>query len=112
MRTSVIVCGGRMAEFVKVANLSDLDVGSCKAVEAAGRSIALFNVGGTIYALDNTCLHRGGPLGEGIIEGEVLTCPWHMWEYNVCTGEKVDSPDLKVSTYPVQIEGNDIKVAI
>jgi nitrite reductase (NADH) small subunit len=101
-----------MAEFVKVANLSELEAGSCKAVEACGKTIALFNVGGTIYALDNTCLHRGGPLGEGILEGSVVTCPWHMWEYNVCTGEKIDSPDIKVASYPVQVDGNDVKVAL
>ena len=101
-----------MAEFVKVANLSELEPGSCKTIEAGGKLIALFNVAGTVYALDNTCLHRGGPLGEGILEGEVITCPWHLWEYNVCTGEKVGSPEFKVASYPVQIEANDIKVAL
>jgi len=101
-----------MAEFLKVATLSELGAGTCKAVEAAGKVIALFNVDGNVYALDNTCLHRGGPLGEGTLSGDVVTCPWHLWEYNVRTGEKVSSPDLKVPTYPVQVEGNDIKVAV
>jgi len=101
-----------MAEFVKVANLSELEAGSCKAVEAGRKTIALVNGRGTIYALDDTCLHRGGPLGEGILEGSVVTCPWHMWEYNVCTGEKIDSPDIKVASYPVQVDGNDVKVAL
>ena len=101
-----------MTELIKVASLSDLDPGSCKTVEAGGRSIALFNVDGAVYALDNTCLHRGGPLGEGILEGSVVTCPWHLWEYNVCTGEKVGSPDIKVASYPVQVEGDDIKIAL
>jgi len=101
-----------MADFVKVFNKSDLAEGQCKAVDANGKTIALFNVGGTICALDNTCLHRGGPLGEGILEGDVVTCPWHMWEYNVRTGEKVGTPSIKVATYPVQVDGNDIKVAV
>ena len=101
-----------MAEFMKVATLLDLPAGACKTVEAAGKAIALFNVDGTVYALDNTCLHQGGPLGEGTLQGEVVTCPWHMWEYNVRTGEKVNSPALKVATYPVEVEGNDIKVAL
>ena len=79
-----------MAEFIKVASISELELGSCKTVEVQGKVIALFNVGGRIYALDNTCLHQGGPLGEGRLEGEVVTCPWHMWEFNVRTGEKVD----------------------
>ncbi len=101
-----------MPDFVKVASLSELDPGSAKAVEVAGRLIALFNVGGTIYALDNTCLHQGGPLGEGILDGEVIMCPWHMWEYNVRTGEKVGVPEMKVESFAVRVEGNDIKVAI
>ncbi len=101
-----------MAEFVKVASLADLAPGSAMTVQVNGRAIALFNVGGTVYATDNTCLHRGGPLGEGTLEGEVVTCPWHLWEYNVCTGEKVGANTIKVATYPVQVEGTDIKVAV
>ncbi len=101
-----------MPDFVKVASLSELEPGSAKAVEVAGRLIALFNVGGTIYALDNTCLHQGGPLSEGILDGEVIMCPWHMWEYNVRTGEKVGVPEMKVESFPVRVEGNDIQVAI
>jgi len=99
-------------DFVKVCNLSDLPTGQCRTVEAGGKAIALFNVNGTIYALDNTCLHQGGPLGEGILEGEVVTCPWHMWEYNVRTGENVENRELRVASYPVQVEGNDIRVAV
>jgi nitrite reductase (NADH) small subunit len=101
-----------VVEFIKVASISELSVGSSKTVEVQGKVIALFNVGGRIYALDNTCLHQGGPLGEGRLEGEVVTCPWHMWEFNVRTGEKVGEPSLRVATYPVQVDGDDIKVAL
>ncbi len=101
-----------MAEFIKVASLSELQAGACKAIEVRGKTIALFNVDGTIYALDNTCLHRGGPLGEGILEGDVVTCPLHMWEYNVRTGETLADPSLKVASYAVQVDGDDIKVAL
>ena len=101
-----------MPDFVKVCSMADLAEGRSKAVEAGGKTIALFNVGGTVFALDNTCLHRGGPLGEGMLEGDVVTCPWHMWEYNVRTGEKVGTPSIKLATYPVQVEGSDIKVAV
>lgn len=101
-----------MADFVKVLSTADLAEGQGKVVQAGGKAIALFNVGGTVYALDNTCLHRGGPLGEGMLEGNVITCPWHMWEYDVRTGEKVGAPTVKVATYPVQVEGGDIKVAV
>jgi nitrite reductase/ring-hydroxylating ferredoxin subunit len=101
-----------MAEFVKVATVSEIAPGSTKAVEVTGKAIALFNVEGTIYATDNTCLHQGGPLGEGELMGEVVICPWHQWEYNVRTGEMVGNASVKVVTYPVQIEGGDIKVAV
>jgi nitrite reductase (NADH) small subunit len=101
-----------MSEFVKVASLADLAPGSAKAVEVAGTTIALFNVDGTVFALDNTCLHQGGPLGEGMLEGEVVTCPWHMWEYNVRTGENIGDASLKVKRYEVQVENDDIKVAV
>ena len=101
-----------MAEFTNAAKLSDLAPGTAKEVEVNGKAIALFNVGGTVYATDNTCLHQGGPLGEGMLEGDVITCPWHMWEYDVRTGEKVGFASLKVATYPVQVEGDDIKVAV
>jgi len=101
-----------MPEFFKVATLSELAAGTCKPVEAGGKVIALFNVEGSVYALDNTCLHRGGPLGQGTLNGDVVTCPLHMWEYNVRSGEKVNSPGVKVATYPVQVEGDDIKVSV
>ncbi len=101
-----------MPNFVRAASLSELPPGTCRAVEVNGRTLALFNVQGTIYCLDNTCLHRGGPLGEGTLEGEVVTCPWHMWQYNVRTGENLDDPSLKVASFPVVVEGDDIKVGL
>jgi nitrite reductase (NADH) small subunit len=101
-----------MSNFVKVASLSELAAGCCKMVDVNGKAVALFNVNGTVYALDNTCLHRGGPLGEGELEGETVSCPWHGWQYNVKTGENVMDPAVKVAVYPVQVEGGDIKVAV
>jgi len=101
-----------MANFVKVADVSELAPGTAKMVEVMGKAIALFNVGGAIYATDNTCLHQGGPLGEGELMGEVVICPWHQWEYNVRTGEVVGNSPLKITTYPVQVEGSDVKVAV
>lgn len=101
-----------MAQFVKVASLSQLAAGTGRAVEVNGKSIALFNVNGKVYATDNACLHQGGPLGEGMLEEEVVTCPWHMWQYNVRTGESLEDSTLKVETYPVRVSGDDIEVEI
>ena len=101
-----------MGNFVKAASLSDLAAGTAKIVVVNGKEIALYNLDGKVYATDNICLHQGGPLGEGMLEGDVITCPWHMWQYNVRTGENLDDKSLKLATYPVQIDGNDIKVAV
>lgn len=101
-----------MAQFHKVAMLFELAAGSAKAVEVAGKAIALFNVDGKIFALDNTCLHRGGPLGEGFVEGDVVTCPWHGWQYKIPSGEVLGNRATKVACYPVQVEGDEIKVEL
>jgi nitrite reductase/ring-hydroxylating ferredoxin subunit len=78
--------------------------------EVNGKTIAVFNVEGTYYAIDNTCVHRGGPLGEGEVEGQVVTCPWHGWQFNVTTGACVNNPSARVDSYQVKVEGADIKV--
>ncbi len=96
---------------VKVAQ-GDVAPGSGTVVEASGRQIALFNVAGTFYAIDNTCLHSGGPLGEGSLEGPVVTCPWHGWEYNVTSGQCQMDASINVATYPVRVEGNDVVIEV
>lgn len=101
-----------MTKSVCVAKITDLEPGSCLSVEVEGYGIALFNVNGTIYALDNTCLHAGGPLGEGTLHGEIVECPWHGWRFNVRTGERPANPDFKVGCYSVKVEGNEIRVVI
>ena len=100
-----------MAEFVKVATTGEIAPGTGKPVEVNGKEIALFNAGGTFYALDNTCPHRGGPLGEGELEGTVVTCPWHSWQFDLTTGESLID-DLKVGCYPVRVDGETVLVAV
>jgi len=101
-----------MAEFIKVASTEGIAPGSGIVAEVNGKSLAIFNVDGTFYAIDNTCLHKGGPLGEGDLEGDVVTCPWHGWEYDVKTGISVNNPSARVTTYPIVVEGVDIKVEV
>jgi len=99
-----------MADFVNVAKVSDVKEGEGKTVEANGKTIALFNVDGKFYAIDNTCKHAGGPLGEGVCDGNIVTCPWHGWKYDVTTGVSPVNPQVKMDTFEVQVEGEDIKV--
>ena len=101
-----------MANFVKVADTSDLKSGENKVVNVNGAEVALFNVDNEFFAISNTCLHRGGPLGEGFLEGDTVTCPWHGWKFNVKTGVSPVIPTAKVQTYQVKVEGNDVMVAV
>ena len=102
----------KMPNFVKVANISDLNPGENKVVNINGVDVGLFNVDGEFFAINNTCLHRGGPLGEGFLEGDVVTCPWHGWRYNVKTGANMMMPNQKVAVYKVKVEGNDVMVSL
>lgn len=101
-----------MAKTIKVAQVSDLSPGEGKVVQADGQTIALFNVDGTFYACHNTCLHRGGPLGEGDLNSSVVTCPWHGWQYDVTSGANVRNPAVKVATFKVKVEGSDVLVEL
>lgn len=102
-----------MADFVKVARADEIAPGQGKMVEVSGKKIALFNVEGSIYAIDDTCTHRGGPLSEGALEGKEVTCPWHGAVFNVTTGEVLGPPAPKgVSRYNVRVEGSDIEVEV
>lgn len=100
-----------MGEFVKVANAEDILAGRGILVELEGDPIALFNVEGTFYAIRDTCTHSGGPLSEGDVEGDVVTCPWHGAQFDVKTGEVTGPPAPEpVKSYRVKVEGADILI--
>ena len=101
-----------MGEFTRVASTNDIPVGEMIVVEVDGEEVAIANVGGEFYAFSNSCTHRGGPLGEGILTGDVVECPFHAGQFNVRTGEAVSPPPTEaVRTYRVRVEGGDISVA-
>ncbi len=102
-----------MAGLVRIARADEVAPGQGKRVEIQGRPIALFNLGGKFYAVDDTCPHRGGPLSEGEVEGEVVTCPWHGATFRIPSGEVLSPPARSgVSTYPVRMIGTDIEVEV
>ena len=99
--------------FLKLTTQSELPAeGEAKEFELGGKTICVANVGGTIAAMDNVCLHMGGPLGQGYIEGNKLVCPWHGWEYDPKTGQMEDDPKTKLAVYPIKIENNDVMIDI
>jgi nitrite reductase/ring-hydroxylating ferredoxin subunit len=98
---------------VKVARVDEVPVGTGKVVRAGKTELALFNLGGTFYALDNRCTHMGGPLGEGKVENNHVTCPWHGSIFDITTGAVVRSPARRpAATFPVRVEGNDVVVEL
>jgi nitrite reductase/ring-hydroxylating ferredoxin subunit len=101
-----------LARFVKVAEKRDLTEGLGRVVNVEGRSIALFRVKDEYFALANVCLHRGRPLGEGILNGSTVTCPWHGWKFDVRTGSFTVIPTLKVITYKVMEQNGSVMVEI
>jgi len=102
-----------MAGFVKVAKTGDVALGRGKMVEVSGKKIAIFNVDGKYYAIDNACTHRGGPLAEGGLDGKEVTCPWHGSVFDVTTGEVLGPPAPKpVSRYELRVSGKDIEVEV
>jgi len=101
-----------MAQLVKVATTSEIPAGTGKVVEAGGKTLAVFNCDGAFYAIDNTCLHRGGPLGEGSLSGTSVTCPWHGWEYDVTSGACSMNTALKVQKFDVKVQGDDVLVLL
>lgn len=95
---------------VKVASREALPPGSMIEVDAEGTPIALCNVDGTFYAVHGICPHRDAPLGHGALHGRTIVCPWHAWEFDCVTGCSDIDPDLKLKTYAVTVEDNDIYV--
>ncbi len=97
---------------VRAGRSSDVPAGEGRVVEAGGRALALFNVDGAYYAIDNSCAHRGGPLGEGELDGTVVTCPWHGWRWDVKSGANANNPAVKMACFPVSVEAGDVFVEI
>ncbi|GAC1582340.1 MAG: nitrite reductase small subunit NirD [Candidatus Elarobacter sp.] len=101
-----------MAEkFVTVARIADVAPGTGKTVVVGEREIALFNIDGMFYALDNTCPHQGGPLAEGWIEGSQVTCPWHAWTFKLTDGTMTLGDFARVDAFDVRLDGDEIAVS-
>jgi nitrite reductase (NADH) small subunit len=102
-----------MPSLTRIASKAELpDEGEAREFNCGEKMICIANVNGEITAMDNVCLHRGGPLGQGIIEGDKIVCPWHGWQFVAKTGEAAHNPAAKLALYPIKIEGDDVLVEI
>jgi nitrite reductase/ring-hydroxylating ferredoxin subunit len=101
-----------MSEFAPAIAVAALAPGKGVEVVVGGRAVALFNVGGTFHALAGRCPHRGGPLGEGFLDGPRVSCPWHDYTFDVTTGVNVVSAELTVARYDVKVEDGTVFVKL
>jgi len=101
-----------MANFVEVAQLEQIAPGKSKLVYVEEKSIALFNIDGMIYAIDDSCLHQGSSLAQGKLNGKILTCRAHGWKYDVTNGSLTLNPERRVASYAVQVVDGKIAVAV
>ena len=101
-----------MTQFTSVAKVGSIPDGRGETFTVGERLVAVFNEGGQYYAIDDLCPHMGASLGAGQLEGGVVTCPWHAWRFRVCDGTWCDNPKLKVDSYHVRVEGDEIQVGL
>jgi nitrite reductase/ring-hydroxylating ferredoxin subunit len=97
---------------VKAGTISQIPPQSVREVCVGEKVYAVCNLGGEITALDGLCLHRGGPLGHGQVSDGRVVCPWHLWEFDCRTGEYDYDPSLKLATYRVQMDGDEILIEV
>ena len=98
--------------FTQAAKASEIATGTIREVQVGGKAVALANVAGKFYAINNTCLHRGGPLGQGQLQDRIVTCPWHGWQYDVTTGKVVQNPNVAVACYAAEVRGDEVFVDV
>jgi nitrite reductase (NADH) small subunit len=98
--------------FVRTVKVDEVPPGTVRELQIEGKTVALANVEGKFYAIDNTCLHRGGPLGQGPLLGRKLMCPWHAWEYDVTTGKVLQNQAVGVDCYAIEVRGQDIFIDV
>ncbi len=99
-----------MEGFQSVARVEDIPQGQVKVVSLNQKAIAVFNVGGTFYAISNICPHEGGPLNEGRVKGHVVACPWHDLAFDIRNGQGTDGGGYCVGSYEVRIENGEVLV--
>jgi nitrite reductase (NADH) small subunit len=98
--------------FAKAATVAAIPAGTIHEIEVNGKAIALAQVEGKFFAINGICMHQGGPLGEGVMSGKIVSCPWHAWEYDVTTGKLTMNPEHGVECYPVEVRGDEIYVDV
>jgi nitrite reductase (NADH) small subunit len=102
-----------MPAWTRIASKSELpEDGEAREFTIGDKVICVANVNGACSAMDNVCIHQGGPLGQGVILDGKVVCPWHGWMYDPVTGASDTNPNFKVAIYPIKLEGDDVLIEI
>ena len=101
-----------MSDFVPVCKVGAIAPGRGEAFAVHGRMVAVFNVDGQYHAIDDFCPHMGASLAGGRVEHGMVACPWHAWRFKVCDGTWCDNPRIKIDSFEVKVEGDDVLVKV
>jgi nitrite reductase (NADH) small subunit len=101
-----------MSEFHTVCKVTELKQGEGKTVTVGSKLIALFQINGDYFAIEDCCPHMGAPLSGGYVENGIVTCPWHAWRFRLRDGVWADNPRIKIGCYPVRVVGDEVQVQV
>jgi nitrite reductase (NADH) small subunit/3-phenylpropionate/trans-cinnamate dioxygenase ferredoxin subunit len=101
-----------MSDFHAVCRVADLVEGEGRTVRVGNRLIAVFCDRGRLFAIDDVCPHMGASLSGGYVEDGIVTCPWHAWRFRLADGAWADNPRIKIGSYPVRVEGEEVQVQV
>lgn len=101
-----------MPQRVTVAKVTDIPDGGTVVVNIRQKDVAIFNIGGTLQAIDDMCPHMGASLSGGFVEDGCVTCPWHYWRFRLADGAWADNPKVKLGAYPVHVVGDEVQLEL
>ncbi len=97
--------------FVRVASRTEIPPGEGRSFSVGAYDVAVFDVDGRLFAIENSCPHQGGPIADGYLEGPVVTCPWHAWRFDVRSGKMTLGDFAEIPRFAVRVEGDDVLVS-
>ncbi len=101
-----------MGQRVTVAKVTDIPEGGAVVVNVRQKDVAIFNVNGSLFAIDDMCPHMGASLSGGFVEDGCVTCPWHFWRFRLSDGAWADNPKVKQVSYPVHVDGDNVQLEL
>ena len=101
-----------MGQRLTVARAGDIPEGGSVVVEVRGKDVAVFRVNGELHAIDDMCPHMGASLSGGFVEDGCVTCPWHYWRFRLTDGSWADNPRVKIGSYKLHVEGDEVQLEL